>query len=194
MKSKNWAVNKFEDKLNIEAGMALIAKPFWNEPEYNRSVIYLLAHNDDEGSIGIILNKRSNLFLNSAFPDISIQMNIGFGGPIKPENLSFLHTNNSIPDSISIRDGIYFMGDDDLVMEMIENKKILPQEIKFFSGLVRWEPKQLKSELDSDKWWLSHTNPRVIFNIESDDLWGYHLADAKNLYSMFDDIPDPSLN
>src|SRR5258708_35276837 len=80
-------VNKTKD---IKTGSVLMAKPFWNENLYKKSVILITSH-DKEGSEGLILNKESNLNIQLMLKGMSIALPVLYGGPMDKNAIACLH-------------------------------------------------------------------------------------------------------
>ena len=177
----------------IEVGSILIAQPIWEDEKYKRSVILILDH-DVHGSTGIILNKLSNLEVYEALPELDVKLPLYFGGPINSTTISFLHSNPSIPDAVFIGPGLYYGGHYEQLQELIRNRRINMNDIKFFSGFVKWNPGELESEIKSGKWWTSEMSFRDLFTTSPDELWGTELLNNGHIYGMLEALPDPGLN
>ena len=108
--------------------------------------------------------------------------------------MSYIHNNINIPDSIYLGNNIFWGGNFEKVTEMIADKKINLDEINFFAGFVNWAPGQLNDEVISSKWWVCELNDNELFSTTSEELWGESLEGIGNIYSLFRDIPDPSIN
>ena len=95
-----------------QKGRILIAEPFLPGSYFNRSIVYLVEHNK-EGSVGFILNKPVDFPVKEfekEFPDFSDTLYMG--GPVNIESIYYIHTlGENIPDSILIKDNVYWGGD-----------------------------------------------------------------------------------
>ena len=119
----------------LKKGCLLIAEPsIIGDLSFNRSVILLVDHND-EGSVGFILNKPLKYKLRDLIPDIDSGLKIYNGGPVEQDNLYFIHNvPQLIPESIEIAEGIYWGGDFDSTLNLINEGKITKKNIRFFLG------------------------------------------------------------
>src|SRR5206468_3530109 len=88
---------RLRNSKEVEVGSLLIAKPFWQDIKYNRSVIILLNH-DNVGSTGIILNKQTTLLVNDALPLLNTSLPLFYGGPFDTHTISYFHDNGEIPE------------------------------------------------------------------------------------------------
>src|SRR5210317_1376281 len=106
--------------LKPKKGHLLIAEPsIIGDTSFNRSII-LLADYPEEGSIGFILNKPLEYTLNDLVPVTHMEFKVYNGGPVEQDNLYFIHkTPDLIPESIEISLGIYWGGDFEIAISLI---------------------------------------------------------------------------
>ena len=139
--------------LNPTKGVLLIAEPsIIGDVSFNRSVVLLAEHNES-GSIGFILNKPLKYRLNDFLPEVNSSLRVFNGGPVEQDNLYFIHTvPELIPDSIEISNGIYWGGDFNTILDMLNNNELKEDQIQFFLGYSGWAFDQLESELKENSW------------------------------------------
>src|ERR1043165_8390310 len=69
---------------------------------FQRTVILVCQH-DVEGAFGLVLNRntgsRAGEMIIADLPDVLKESPLYLGGPVQPTALSFLHTDNFIPDA-----------------------------------------------------------------------------------------------
>lgn len=119
---------------------------------FSRTVVLLAEHNA-KGSVGFILNKPLDITLQDIIPDARINFRIYNGGPVEQDNLYFLHTVPSlIPNSIEIKDGIYWGGDYEVLFELLKQNLIEQNQIRFFLGYTGWDEHQLEDEIFDKSW------------------------------------------
>ena len=116
-------------------GDLLIAEPsIIGDISFNRSIVLLTDHNK-EGSIGFILNKPLNYTISDLIPELDASFKVYNGGPVEQDNLYFIHKRpDLIPNSVEISLGIFWGGDFNVVADLIANKEIDQNDIKFFLG------------------------------------------------------------
>ena len=76
----------------------LIAMPGLSDPFFARTVTYLCQHNE-EGALGIIINRPSELTLKDVMSQMSLELDdealgetpVYFGGPVHPDRGFVLH-------------------------------------------------------------------------------------------------------
>src|SRR5210317_785774 len=121
--------------LKPKKGKLLIAEPsLTGDVSFNRSVVLLAEHNE-EGSVGFILNKPLNYSMNDLVEEIEIPFPVYNGGPVEQDNLYFIHkVPDLIPQSVEISDGIYWGGDFEITVTLVNSGKINQKDIRFFLG------------------------------------------------------------
>lgn len=183
--------------LKPKKGHLLIAEPsIIGDTSFNRSVI-LLADYTEEGSIGFILNKPLEYNLNDLVPVAEAQFKVYNGGPVEQDNLYFIHKlPDLIPQSIEISLGIFWGGDFDIALNLINEGQITESEIRFFLGYSGWEPKQLEKELQSNSWIVTENVYKSdLINKSEDTFWKEKMLELGGSYSIWSNAPEnPSYN
>jgi putative transcriptional regulator len=114
---------------NIEKGKLLIADPSLLEDGFFKSVILLTHHNYEE-SIGLVLNKPSNISLFEIINDIpESDFPVYIGGPVAKKSIHFIHNiGSTIVGAKEVMNGLFFGGDFDIVKDLIKNRQITIKE------------------------------------------------------------------
>lgn len=183
--------------LTPKKGHLLIAEPsIIGDVAFNRSVVLLAEHNQ-EGSIGFILNKPLEFRLNELVPDIKKSFKVYNGGPVEQDNLYFIHkVPQLIENSIEISNGIYWGGDFETIIDLINNGSIREDDIKFFLGYSGWENLQLEKELGSNSWVVSENHYKSkIIKKSTIHFWKEKMMELGGDYIIWSNAPEnPSLN
>ena len=116
-------------------GSILISEPFLQDAYFQRSVVLLVEH-AKEGSMGFVLNKKTDLAVNSFFSDLDKipDMPIFLGGPVSSNRLFFIHSLGDLilPNAIKINEHLYFDGNFDALLQYIRNGHPVEGKITFF--------------------------------------------------------------
>ena len=182
--------------LKAKKGRLLISEPSLNDNFFFKSVILLTHHNDAE-SIGLILNQPTKINLNEILNDIPLSdFPIYIGGPVANQSLHFIHTLGAlIPESKKITDDVYFGGDFDTVIQLMHDKKITKNEIRFFVGYSGWDGEQLNNEIREDSWIVENVKDNLCMSYSTPKLWSDIIKTKKIKYAIWTNMPkDPSLN
>ena len=182
---------------NPSQGKLLISEPSLRDFYFGRSVVLLIEHNPDEGTIGLILNKPINLKLNEVVKDFpQVDFPLYLGGPVHPERLYYLHTlGNQIPGSIEIIDGLFWGGQIERLIALINAGEVAPDQVRFFIGYAGWESGQLNRELGEKSWIVTQSNIQIAMHTSTDKMWSGMLRELGNDYAIWANYPsDPILN
>lgn len=155
-------------------GMLLIARRGMPAPRFRQAVILLAAH-DEEGSLGLIINRTSTTTLKGLLPDMDgldkQEHSIYFGGPVGLQRLKFLfRSSDAPPDAVHIMADLYISGSQETLNQMLEQNKT-PEKLRIYLGYAGWGPQQLNTELERHDWHLHKAKIENIFSKRTDTLW-----------------------
>lgn len=179
-----------------EKGDILCSEPFLMDQEFSRSVILICEHNE-EGSFGLILNKKLDIEIHSIIEDIpETQIPIHIGGPVEQNQLFYLHQDTEIRDSIGVNSELFLGGDYNQLKEKINNKSLYATNMRFFIGYSGWEKGQLQREVDELSWVvIKHVDASLIFDNKPEELWKKLISLQGGKYKHMSEYPaNPSLN
>ena len=147
------------------SGKILIAEPFMEDPYFKGAVVFL-CESKSEGTFGLILNKPTEMKVHEVVEDFpSVENVIFYGGPVQPNTLHYLHRRGDlIPESIEVGDGIYWGGDFEKLIFLLDTKQISVDEIRFFFGYSGWDEGQLTREIESNSWFIGNSTPENLFD------------------------------
>ncbi|MCZ2100838.1 MAG: YqgE/AlgH family protein [Chitinophagales bacterium] len=182
--------------MKIRAGNILIAEPFLLDNHFRRSVVLICEHHD-LGTTGLMLNKPIEVRIQELvtdFPESNAQVYIG--GPVEPNSLHFLHNvGEMLDDSLEVCPGVYWGGDFEKLMFLMENGVIKDNNIKFFLGYSGWSEGQLEEELQGQSWIVDEMDSNYLFKTKPIVLWQTVLHNKGDRYTVLAQILDSeSLN
>lgn len=178
-----------------EKGKILIAEPFLPGSYFNRSIVYLVEHNE-KGSVGFILNKPVDFQINEFYKEFpSYNDKIYIGGPVNIESLFFIHNlGEKIKGSIPIVDDLYWGGEFEDLKQLMNEGEISNSQIRFFLGYSGWDKDQLKEELKEDSWIVSDIAPNLVIN-GPNELWHDMVKNLGGKYRLWENFPEnPGMN
>nr|WP_294898892.1 YqgE/AlgH family protein [uncultured Pedobacter sp.] len=184
-------------KVLPKKGTLLISEPFMADANFKRTVV-LITENNAEGTVGYVLNQKSDLLLKDVIAECwDADMRIFIGGPVANDTLHFVH---NVPDKIiggiDLGNGLFWGGDFENLKTQINNYNIRDEEIKFFIGYSGWSKDQLKDELEINAWIVSDKfNPDMVLDDSEIDLWKEAVLNMGVKYAHITNFPkDPTLN
>jgi putative transcriptional regulator len=154
--------------------MFLVARRALDNSHFGQSVIYLVEHGED-GTLGLIVNRSSDISLFEAVPDIEDKLTTAhalyYGGPVGlPMILMLIRSESATKGMAHVANDVYVSSDRRVLDEVIAAKKPV-SEVRFYIGHSGWAPGQLDSELERGSWHVVAADTDVIFSGETDSLW-----------------------
>ncbi|MBS0210582.1 MAG: YqgE/AlgH family protein [Planctomycetes bacterium] len=178
------------------AGQLLAASPELRDPNFARSVVLIIQHNED-GAFGLILNRPTPAPLREVWHHVSQSScdrddKLHMGGPVEGP-LMALHQEYSCCEK-SVSSEVFFCSDRDHLERLVTHEG----EMKFFAGFAGWSSGQLEGELAEDSWLVWPASADHVFSSDP-SLWDevvrqvsadrmVHLLKIKHI------PPDPSMN
>ena len=175
-------------------GRLLLATPPLDDPNFDRTVIYVLEHHD-EGAVGVVINRPSVEALDEPLDrwiDLqSAPSSIFSGGPVEENALIALASTKEplegddghlapISGTIASAD---LTADPAIVAAAVS-------EVRVFRGYAGWGPGQLDSEIEAGAWLVLDSQPGDVFSDEPDDLWRSVLRRQPGRLSWLANAPD----
>jgi putative transcriptional regulator len=158
-------------------GSLLIATPLLNGSCFEKSVIYVCAHNDT-GAMGILVNHTlANLKCGDILGQVGIKSSeinceapVYFGGPVESAKGFILHTSDyAIGGTQVIRNNISITSTVDILQDIANGKG--PQKQIFALGCAGWSAGQIESELKANSWLTLPASETIIFDADNTQKW-----------------------
>jgi putative transcriptional regulator len=183
----------------LAAGRLLVATPVLRDPHFDRAVLLLLQHDEEDGALGVVLDRVTGTEVDEVLPGWgAVAAGPGLvheGGPVQREAAICLGRRRpGAPSSgaFSELEGSPGLGTVDLDSEPDE----LPVEaVRVFAGYAGWSPGQLESEVDEGAWWVLDSLPGDVLTPRPDLLRAQVLRRQGPPLAFAAVLPDdPSLN
>lgn len=155
--------------MNSLAGHLLVATPELLDPNFARSVVLLIQHND-EGAMGLVLNRPSDMKLADVWEKVGdapceVDAYLNHGGPCNGP-LMAIHTDEFLME-IEVAAQVYFCASPEKLQRLVLQTD---QPALFFAGMAGWGPGQLEGELETGSWMTKPADADDIFG-DHRDLW-----------------------
>ena len=155
-------------------GVFLVAQRSLDGSHFERTVIYLVEH-DEQGTLGLIVNRASKIDISEAIPDIETGEGSGhrlhYGGPVGLSAILILSRGDSAIEGMThVAEDVY-VGSDRLALDALLAEKRSAGEVRFYIGYSGWGPGQLDSELERDSWHVVAAGAKSIFSDDGASLW-----------------------
>lgn len=178
-------------------GRLLVAGPTLADPNFFRTVLLLLEHNED-GALGVVLNRPSEADLDDSLPEwahLAAHPPVVFvGGPVAPGAAICLGRVQGGIETEAWQPVVGPVGILDLNHEP-EELAPPPEEIRVFAGYAGWSPGQLEGEIEEGGWFVLDAEPDDALSPVPEGLWRLVLRRQGGDLAMMANFPtNPSLN
>ena len=172
-------------------GQLLISSPLLHDPNFRRTVV-LMTHHDDEGAMGLVLSRPSEIRVADAVPDLAdlpgADELVYVGGPVQPEAVVVLIEHESEPE-LPIVGNVAFMP------AGAELDELDAARTRVFAGYSGWGAGQLEDELEESSWIVVPAVTDDVFAPDPDELWRTVLHRKGGKFALIATMPyDPKLN
>jgi putative transcriptional regulator len=175
-------------------GQLLVAGGGLFDPNFRQAVV-LVAEHTEEGAMGIVLNRPTDVAVAAAMPSLSsidgLDDRLFFGGPVQPQTAIVLAEFEHPEFADRLVTGSIGFPEGELSPEGLRGVA----RARIFAGYSGWGPGQLEGELVQSAWIVDPGSPADIFSEAPERLWGSVLQRKGGDYSMLALMPfDPSTN
>ncbi len=163
-------------------GQLLIAMPGMMDPRFQRTVIYMCAHNED-GAMGLVVNR---LFGSVTFEDLLEQleleveepvtnMPVHYGGPVESGRGFVLHSTDYVREgTLVVDDEVALTATIDILRAISEDRG--PRRNILLLGYAGWGPGQLDAEIQANGWLNVPCDEDLLFDPDLDTKWERSIA------------------
>ena len=155
----------------------LIAMPGMPDPNFNSTVTLICEHND-EGALGIVINRPLTLKLGGLFEQLELEdadpraaaSPVLMGGPVGPERGFVLHDcAHSYENSLAVSSDICLTLSRDVIDAMAQGDG--PAKSLVALGYAGWEAGQLETEMLANSWLNVPATTDIVFDMPFSDRW-----------------------
>ena len=154
-------------------GIFLVAKPGLVDPNFRQTVV-LVTQAQDYSTVGVIINRPTNLRLDRFLRDDAPSARYGdalfFGGPVMPQVIVSLFRSDSAPQApaFHVLKGLYLSLHPENLRRLLESSSA---RYRLYAGFSGWAPQQLQSEMQREGWYVLPADAETIFRKNMDGLW-----------------------
>ena len=165
-------------------GQLLVAMPRISDPYFASSVVYLCAHGEETGAMGLVVNKTIDAL---TIEELCAQLELGpvthsgppqpvhFGGPVAPDHGFVLHSAEyREAGTVGIAGEFAMTATLDILRA--RGKGEGPRRSLVALGYAGWGPGQLEAEIQDNGWLLVAADPGLVFDAENGSKWRHALA------------------
>ena len=176
----------------VEPGVLLVASPLLGDPNFRRTVVYVLDHRTD-GSVGVVLNRPSDVTLLDVLPQwfdlASAPRTLFVGGPVETNAalcLAEAH-DGARPTGWTEVSGLVGLTDLDGDPGSVERDL---HQVRVFAGYAGWGAGQLAGEIAEGAWLVVAGHAADVFADPGGDLWRAVLRRQGGKVALLASYPD----
>ncbi|MFC1524008.1 YqgE/AlgH family protein [Thermodesulfobacteriota bacterium] len=148
------------------------------DPRFQEQVIYMCAHSDEEGAMGLTINRPTEFTLADILRSTDIPVPeanlppVYVGGPVEMDAAFILYAaeSDTVPDNaLWVKDSIYLSRDPQLLKDISVGTG--PKDYIFLLGYAGWAPGQLEGELSVNGWITLPADYEDLFLTPSENKW-----------------------
>ncbi|MBT9523323.1 MAG: YqgE/AlgH family protein [Dechloromonas sp.] len=162
------------DNVNLTDNF-LIAMPTLEDPYFSNSLIYICEHNEN-GALGIIVNRPIDMNLAGLFDKIDIKLAaenlanlpVYFGGPVQLDRGFVLHRPiGKWQSTLAVNSEVGLTSSRDVLNSV--GSAGLPAEIIVTLGYSGWDAGQLENELAQNSWLTVPAKAEILFDLPPEE-------------------------
>ncbi len=185
------------------AGRLLVATPLLGDPNFRRSVVLIVEHEVEEGTLGIVLNRPTTTGVDQVLEQwtgLTTDPSVVFkGGPVSPNSALALALVPGKDEPVGWRalDGAPALARLGLLDLDAPPLLLAPAiaSLRVYAGYAGWSPGQLEAEIDEGAWYVVSAEPGDVFIAEPEAQWRKVLRRQEGDLAFLATYPDdPSLN
>ena len=166
------AVSRYQPK--VDKGMLLVASRDLPDPNFSETVVLLIAYGSN-GTVGIIVNRPSDVKLASVLPSVKSlhgrSDTVYMGGPVLANRVLLLIRAPKAPeDSLAVFGDIYASSSLDVLKHESEQGGSKPR-FRAYAGHAGWAPGQLEAEIAHGDWYVTPADVDSVLSAKPRDLW-----------------------
>ena len=162
------------DNVNLTDNF-LIAMPALEDPYFSNALVYICEHNEN-GALGIIVNRPIDMDLAGLFDKIDIKLSaenlaklpVYFGGPVQLDRGFVLHRPvGNWQSTLAVNREVGLTSSRDVLNSV--GSEGLPAEIIVTLGYSGWDAGQLESELAQNSWLTVPAMTEILFDLPPEE-------------------------
>ena len=170
------------------AGSLLVATPTLIDPNFYRTVVLLL-HHDEEGCVGVVLNRPTAESVADHLPDWGEHVpepgTVNYGGPVDP----------AVAIGLTLAAGGEPTGVPGLsLVDLSGPADEVTHPVRIYSGYSGWGKDQLETEIATGSWYVVQASPEDPFDSDEGQ-WQRILRRQPGFLAAVSTFPEnPALN
>jgi putative transcriptional regulator len=144
------------------------------DQQFAETVVLLIEYNQ-QGAMGVIINRPSELKLSAVLPEIEVLRQrpdtVYLGGPVAKNQLLLLIRTSSPPEgSYLVFKDIHVSSSQEVMQRMIKNPQG-EERFRVYAGYAGWAHGQLDNEIAAGGWHVLRADAETVFDKSASKIW-----------------------
>jgi putative transcriptional regulator len=163
-----------DSKEELAKGKFLVASRKLRDPNFKETVVLLIDYGQD-GAMGLVINRPSEITLATVFPDIKAlkerKDTIYVGGPVAVNRMLLLVGSPLVPEaSQEVTQDVYISSSWKILERLMKNAA-KEERFRIFAGYAGWAPDQLDFETSRGDWHVLKADAETVFDKKPAEIW-----------------------
>ena len=159
----------------LARGKFMVASRDLGDPNFAQSVILLMRYDDEQGAMGLIINRRSDVPVSRLLADLKEAKHrsdlVYLGGPVELSSvLALLRSANKPNDSERVFGDVFLISSKALLQKTLLTK-VDTEQFHVYVGYAGWGPGQLEHEVDLGAWHILSADAAEVFHSDPETVW-----------------------
>ncbi len=160
---------------DLAIGKLLVASRDLGDPNFAQTVILLVHYSEDQGAVGLVLNKRTDVPISRVFHDLKEASGrkdpVYIGGPVELNSVLALLKSASKPDGADkVFGDVYLISNKDTLAKTLASSAEATV-FHTYIGYAGWGAGQLEHEVELGAWHIMPADAATVFHADPDSVW-----------------------
>ena len=169
------SVAAFGQSGDLAAGKFLVASKDLGDPNFAHTVILLVSYDQDQGAVGLVVNRRTDVPLSRVFEDMQEAKGrmdpVYIGGPVQLDSVLALVKSTSKPESAKHVFADVYLVSTKTGLKAILSSRADASHFHTYVGYAGWGAGQLEHEVQLGAWHIMRADAGNVFQADPDSVW-----------------------
>jgi putative transcriptional regulator len=167
---------------DLGAGKLLVASPDLPDPNFAKTVILLVQY-DDDGVVGLILNRRSKVPISRVLDEVAGAKRrsdpVYAGGPVgRTDVLALVRSRRAPGDAQRVLGDVFLVSTKEGMQKTFASSSDA-DTVHVYLGYSGWTEPQLENELGLGAWYIFPGTAKAVFGSDPDSMWEQFIRETE---------------
>jgi len=159
----------------LKVGKFLVASRDLGDPNFAQTVILLVHYSEDQGAVGLVVNRRTDVPISRVFQDLKEAKNhsdpVYVGGPVELNSvLALLKTASKPENATRVFADVYLLSNKDVLKATLASGAEA-SVFHTYVGYAGWGAGQLEHEVELGAWHIMPADAATVFHADPESVW-----------------------